>query len=177
MNTQFVVRQATPQDAKNFVELHNKVWKYAYSSVLPEEVFIKREELANQKIESFSKTMQNTANQIVYVAEKNGELIGLMFGVLNSEYEYFNKPDYADLQALYIHPNYQNMGIGTALKNVFISWAKQNGKTKFVIGVLKENYSARKVYESWGGKLENYSNQFFILNKGYDEVFYTYILD
>jgi inosine/xanthosine triphosphate pyrophosphatase family protein len=45
-----------------------------------------------------------------------------------------------------------------------------------VIGVLKDNHKARKVYEKWGGKLDNHEQPFVKLGVGYDEVFYTYEL-
>ena len=54
--------------------------------------------------------------------------------------------------------------------------AKSNGATKFVIGVLKDNHNAKKVYEKWGGKLDEYTQPFVKLGVGYDEVFYTYDL-
>ena len=171
-----VIRPVKSSDARQFITLHNLVWRSAYYGILPEEVFEKREELTEQKIQNFTTTMLNTNNQIVYVAEHNGKLVGLMFGVLKSEYKYFNKPEYADMQALYIHPEYQNKGIATKLKNVFITWAKNNGKTKFVVGVLKENTKAQIVYKKWGGKQEEFINQFIICGKGYDEIFFTYNL-
>lgn len=48
--------------------------------------------------------------------------------------------------------------------------------TKFVDGVLKDNHNARKVYEKWGGKLDEYTQPFVKLGVSYDEVFYTYDL-
>ena len=43
-----------------------------------------------------------------------------------------------------------------------------------VIGVLKDNTKARKVYESWGGKLSQYEHDFVQMDVGYPEVFYTF---
>ena len=66
-----------------------------------------------------------------------------------------------------------------AIKEAFpglniIDWVKENGANKFVIGVLKENHKARKVYEKWGGKLSSHTQNFIKLGVGYKEVFYTY---
>ena len=66
------------------------------------------------------------------------------------------------------------MGIGTKFKNLFVDWAKENGATKFVIGVLKDNFKARRVYEKWGGKLDSYTQPFIKLGVEYDECFYTF---
>ena len=69
------------------------------------------------------------------------------------------------------------LGIGSKFKNIFVEWAKKHGATKYVIGVLKDNQNARKVYEKWGGKLDEYTQPFVKLGVGYDEVFYTYDLE
>ena len=66
------------------------------------------------------------------------------------------------------------MGIGTALRDIFINWAKERNTDQMVIGVLKENTKARKVYESWGGTLSEYEQDFVQMKVGYPEVFYTY---
>ena len=78
-----------------------------------------------------------------------------MFGTLDSDYEHF-KNDYAELTALYVYPEYQGKGIGTKLRDIFVEWAKSKKADKYVIGVLKDNARARKVYESWSGKLSEY---------------------
>ena len=70
----------------------------------------------------------------------------------------------------------QGMGVGTALKDIFVEWAKSKEADRFVIGVLKENHKARKVYESWGGKLSDHEQDFMIMGKGYPEVFYVFDL-
>ncbi len=114
--------------------------------------------------------------QLCYVAELDGKIIGLMRGTLKSNYAYFAEKNYADLTVLYVHPNFQNMGIGTILKDVFISWAKEKGFQKFVIGVLKDNEHARKVYEIWGGKLNRHTEFFYKLGVGYKECFYTFFI-
>ena len=98
-----------------------------------------------------------------------------MCGSITSSYEYFSY-EYADLIALYIDPKFQGNGIGTSFRKIFEKWAKENGDSKYVIGVLKDNLKARKVYESWGGKLSEHEQDFVKLDIGYPEVFYLYDL-
>ncbi|MBE5856166.1 MAG: hypothetical protein E7296_01170 [Lachnospiraceae bacterium] len=52
-------------------------------------------------------------------------------------------------------------------------WAKAKNAEKYIIGVLKDNAKARKVYESWGGELSDYEYDFVVMNVGYPIVFYT----
>ena len=81
-----------------------------------------------------------------------------MRGSIHSSYEHFSM--YADLTALYIDPRFQGCGIGHKFRELFEDWAIKNGASKYVIGVLKDNLKARKVYESWGGKLSEFEEDF-----------------
>ena len=124
---------------------------------------------------TFDTKAQNNDKNIAYVAEYDGEIIGILYGSINSAYEYFNF-EYADLIALYVDPKFQGYGIGRTFKEIFEQWAIEHGASKYVIGVLKDNQRARKVYESWGGKLSEHEQGFVKLGIGYPEVFYTYTL-
>ena len=118
--------------------------------------------------------MKNDNENISYVAEYNGKLIGLMCGSIHSSYNNFS--EYADLIALYIDPKFQGNGIGTSFHKIFENWARENGASKYVIGVLKDNVKARKIYEAWGAKLSDFEEYFIKLGIKYPEVFYTYDL-
>ena len=100
-----------------------------------------------------------------------------MAGHIKSPNANFGEKNFADLSILYIHPDFQNIGIGSRLKKVFEQWIKDNGVKQYVICVLKDNSAARKAYESWGGKLDKYSSYLTKLGKNYEEVFYTYNLE
>ena len=97
-----------------------------------------------------------------------------MRGSIISSYEHFDK--YADLIGIYINPKFQGNGIGTSFRKIFEKWAKENGASKYVIGVLKDNKKARKVYEEWGGKLSEFEEDYIKFNIKYKEVFYVYDL-
>ena len=165
-----------PEDARQFILLRNLVWRDAYKNIFPNEVFDAKDSRAENEIKDFNERFYNDDKVICYVAEVDSKIVGLLWGKINSEYEYFNNLGYAELLALYIHPEYRGLGISSKLKNIFVDWAKENGATKFVIGVLKDNHRARNVYEKWGGALDSHTQKFIQLNKGYEEVFYTYNL-
>ena len=176
MNIELIkIRKVKSEDARKWYELCNRVWRNAYRDIFPEEVFIERENQLEEKIKDFDNKMQNNNESIAYVAEYNGEIVGIMRGSINSLYEYYGI-EYADLNSLYIDPLYQGYGIGKQLKVIFEKWAKENGASKYVIGVLKDNKKARKVYESWGGKLSKHEQDFVKLGIKYPEVFYMYDL-
>lgn len=170
-----IIRKVNSNDGYEWIKLVNKVWREAYKHIFPEEVFIEKEKNVDKKLATFSERIKNDDQNIAYVAEVDGKIIGIMCGSINSKYEHFES-EYADLNAIYIDPKYQGKGIGSSLKNIFESWAKENGATKYIIGVLRDNEKARKIYESWGGKLADYDSDFIKLDVRYTEVFYLYDL-
>ena len=173
MKNGIIFRQVEEKDAYSWVTLKNMVWRDAYKDIFPEEVFLEKERTVEERVKSFAERIYNNDQKIAYVAEYKDEIVGLMFGTINSNYDYF-KDEYADLVALYINPKFQGNGIAHKFKEIFIKWAKEQGADKFVIGVLKDNHKARKVYEVWGGKLVDYETDFYQLEKPYKEVFYVY---
>lgn len=175
-NDLILIRKVRNDDAKQYIELINSVWRDVYKNIFPEDVFIDREREKENRIKDFAKKFYNDNKRLCYVAECNGVMVGAINGTIKSTYEHFLEDDFADLVALYINPNYQGKGIGTKLKDIFEDWARKNGAKKYIIGVLKDNNNARKIYESWGGELDNWEQKFYKLGVGYDEVFYKYNL-
>lgn len=168
-----IYRQIREDDGYNWYTLLDTVWRDAYSNIFPKEVFDARDEHREERARGFSVEKFLGERKTAYVAECEGKLVGMMFGTLDSDYELF-KNDYADLVVLYIDPNFQGKGIGRKLKDIFVEWAKEKNADKYVIGVLKDNTKARKVYEAWGGTLVDYEHDFVVMNVGYPEAFYTY---
>lgn len=166
-------RQIRKEDGYEWYTLLSRVWRITYADIFPEEYFDARDRSVESRAREFTVETFSGDRKTAYVAEHDGKIVGLMFGTLDSDYDYF-KGDYADLVALYVYPEYQGMGVGTALKDIFVEWAKSKEADRFVIGVLKENHKARKVYESWGGKLSDHEQDFMIMRKGYPEVFYVF---
>lgn len=175
MNSDIKIRKVNQTDATKWFKFVNKVWRDTYKSIFPEEVFLEKEKNVEEKEKNFNQKICNDNKNIALVAEYKGEIIGIMCGSINSNYEHFNL-EYADLIGLYIDPDFQEKGIGSSFKKMFEEWARKNGATKYVIGVLKDNQKARVVYEKWGGKLSNYEEDFYKLGVAYKEVFYIYDL-
>lgn len=170
-----IYRQVRKEDAYAWYTLLDEVWRVAYAHIFPRELFDARDNAREDRARGFTEDKYIGERKIAYVAEHEGKIVGLMFGTLDSDYESF-KDGYADLTALYVYPEYQGMGIGTALRDIFIEWAKNKNADRFVIGVLKDNARARKVYEAWGGTLSESEHDFVQMGVGYPEVFYTFTL-
>lgn len=168
-------RPVREEDGYDWYTLLDEVWRTAYVHIFPVEVFNARDEHRDERTRGFTTQKFCGDRKIAYVAEDAGKIVGLMFGTLDTDYEFF-KNDYADLTALYVYPDYQGQGIGTVLRDLFVEWAKEKNSDKYVIGVLKDNAKARKVYESWGGALSEHEHDFTVMGAGYPEVFYTFMI-
>ena len=166
-------RLVTKEDAYEWYTVLDEVWRSAYAHIFPKEVFDGRDYARKDRANGFTVEKFVGDRKTAYVAEDNGKIVGLMFGTLDSDYEYF-KGDYADLVALYVYPEYQGKGVGSALRDIFVKWAKEKGADKYVIGVLKDNEKARKVYEAWGGTWTDKEHDIVVMGVGYPETFYTY---
>lgn len=169
---EIIFREAVKTDAAQYINLIETVWKDAYKDIFDADVFSEREKRINGRIESFENNYLNDKAKLCYVAETDGKIVGVLFGTLTSTYDHYKELNYSDLVILYVLPEHQRSGIASKFKNIFVDWLKQNGKDKFMIGVLKDNYKARYVYEKWGGVLDDFSQKFG--NYGVDEVFYLY---
>lgn len=165
-----LIRKATRDDAEKTVKLSNAVMRVAYAHIMPSSFFDDREKHKSEKIKQ-AKEFINSREQITFVAEHNGEIVGFAVAVIQSGQEHFKNLGYADLQAIYILPEFQNKGIGKMLfDNVVAEFGKMKLQ-KMVIGVLKENTAARKAYENWGGKINAYTA---LYKNQFPEVFYTF---
>ena len=138
-----IYRQVRKEDGYEWYSLLDNVWRVAYDGIIATEVFDARDNAREDRARGFTEEKFIGDRKIAYVAESDGKIVGLMFGTLDSDYEFF-KNDYAD---------------------------------RMVIGVLKDNAKARKVYESWGGKLSEHKHDFVQMNVAYPEVFYTFELN
>ena len=107
-------RKVRTEDARGWHILVNKVWRYAYHHIFPEEVFIERDNNLEERVKGFDNIILNDNKNIAYVAEYDGKIIGIMCGSINSSYNHFN--EYADLIALYIDPKFHGCEIGRCFK-------------------------------------------------------------
>ncbi len=133
-------RPVRKEDGFEWYTLLSRVWRTAYGHILPEEAFVEREKAVPAKAREFTLEKFSGDRKIAYVAEHGGKIVGLMYGTLDSDYGFF-KDEYADLVALYVYPEYQGMGVGTALKGIFERWAREKNEER------RKHYAEHLVYQ------------------------------
>lgn len=136
------IRDAVIDDIDDVLRVTERSWNVAYSDILSEET-----------IDTTMKTLYEggaTARLIeredtaFFVAERNGIIVGFISGAPSDE------EDVALLGALYVHPDYWNEGIGTALLREFEAFCHRRGDERIEFHVLSENEIGMSFYRKHG---------------------------
>ena len=140
------IRHAREIDTHAIAKLYVETWQSTYAGTLPDHVLI---EMNPQKLKiSFARALKNH-REIILIAERpNVGIIGMGSAGgnrnLDSEYK-------GEVYTLYVHPDYQNIGIGEKLlADLFFELTKL-GINSAVVWVLALNPS-RFFYEVMSGE-------------------------
>ena len=146
MDNKFIIREARPEDVLSMHHIYHTTWLNTYPNeefdITTEDIDFKYENrLRPEKIEERKNIIrQKKENQIMLIAESAGRIVGLCNAI--------REDDYNQLQAIYILPEYQNIGIGSALWREAIK--KFNLKNKTIVHVASYNQKAINFYQKIG---------------------------
>lgn len=134
----FNIRKMTKADIPFVQDVARKTWNATYEGIIPREVQDKFLNLAysNKRME------YRMNNSHLFVAEVEGKVIGF------ANYSPVNDKGEAELGAIYIYPEYQGDGIGTALLETGIQ--ELNGLKELFIHVEKDNTIGKTFYDAKG---------------------------
>lgn len=126
MSNHISIRSAISDDALAIKRIHNAAYKISFRGYLPDEF------LGSIKLdqEIIHRTQVYLTQTECYVAMIKNEIVGFLYVSYPEDYIY-------EIQALYVHPQFQKCGVGTTLvKNLWknkqnykkcIVWAMKNG--------------------------------------------------
>lgn len=124
---QIKIRKATPNDARDIKSIHYHTYQVCYRGYLPDDF------LDNMHFDEA--TIERTADRIkkieYYVAEFNNRIVG--FSALD-----YPKEKTVEIQMLYVHPDFQKQGAGSALMNKICNLKKEEGYKKLVAWTIKD---------------------------------------
>ena len=86
--------------------------------------------------------------QAMYIAELDGQPAGCAY--LVTLVDYFNLNSHAHLSVLAVTREAEGQGVGTALIDQSIAWAKERGSDRLTLSALVTNTRARALYERKG---------------------------
>ncbi|MDR0269419.1 GNAT family N-acetyltransferase [Paenibacillus sp.] len=133
---ELMVRKMLPSDIQQVQNVAKTSWNATYNGIIPIEVQ-----------ESFLKSAYNDEMMLrrlershVYVAELNGKIAGF------ANFSFVREGGQVELSAIYLYPEYQGKGIGSALLQEGIK--NSQGVKEVFINVEKQNLIGRKFYEA-----------------------------
>jgi len=100
--------------------------------------------------EVIERWMSNFQNLIPLVAEHNNRLVGYAWIY---KYAHMRLRGTSDL-AMYIHQDFQNIGLGTAMLNQLLQLAKRESVHRIGLHVIADNQIAVHLYEKFGFRVE-----------------------
>ena len=91
---------------------------------------------------------QSAEAEAMYIAELDGKPAGCAY--LVTLVDYFNLNPHAHLSVLAVTAEAEGQGVGTALIDQSIAWAKERGSDRLTLSALVTNSRARALYERKG---------------------------
>ena len=88
------------------------------------------------------------ADEAMYVAELDGRPAGCAY--LVTLVDYFNERPHAHLSVLAVSADAEGHGVGTALLDQSVAWARECGSDRLTLSALVTNSRARALYERKG---------------------------
>ena len=86
--------------------------------------------------------------EAMYIAELDGRPAGCAY--LVTHVDYFNLNPHAHLSVLAVTADAEGQGVGTALLDKSVEWAKSRGSDRLTLSALVTNARARALYERKG---------------------------
>jgi len=142
----FTVRLGKRNDAANAARLwiqsaeEHTLYDLVYTTALDAEKVMRR----------FLAELSSNSHSCLFVAEREGKMIGFLSGELREGSLTFEPKTWAAVEDVYVLPDHRSLGIGLALFEEFQKWAKRKGADGVSLQVAANNAHARKFYESLG---------------------------
>ena len=142
-NRKFTIREPVVENAEEIIN-YSKILFASTDQVLTTlEEYTITVESEKQWIEKIN----GDPNSLILIAEMNKNIIGLLFFISNSKKKISHTGEFG----VNVHPKYQGKGIGFALLENLLKWARQNEQIeKLFLQVFASNERAIKLYEKIG---------------------------
>ena len=164
-----IIRNATIKDIEKIADIKIEGWQTVYRGIVDDDFLDNMDR--DKEIEKRRNNRDNGVN--IIVAELNNDIVGFcLYRNYNNYPEKYPKAD-CEISPLYITSKLKRNGIGRKIMQYVMKLLKGQGKTKMILGCLKENYPSRAFYEKMGGKVINYDEIEFG-NRKYGLAMYEY---
>lgn len=90
-----------------------------------------------------------------FVVEDNQEVVGYAIGGIKDSESYRHDLEIAELESMYVEPEYRSQGIGTQFVGKFETWALEQNADRMRVEVTSQNKKGINFYKEQG--LEDYA--------------------
>ncbi len=140
------VRRATPSDAQAIAEIHVASWQVAYRGLFPDEA-LDRLSVAERQAQ-WTQGLANS-HSTIWVSEEGRRVTGFVLACPSRDAD-APASQFAEIAALYIHPNFWGTGCGRALCEAVFDHLRQTSVQAVIVWALTGNIPARHFYEHIG---------------------------
>jgi ribosomal protein S18 acetylase RimI-like enzyme len=142
----FTIRPARRNDADEAARL----WmRSAEEHALYDHVYVPAPN-AERTMRRFLADLSADSYSCLFVAEKDGEMIGFLSGELREGSPAFESRTWAAVEDVYVVPEHRSSGVGRALFEECQTWAQEKRANGVSLQVAADNARARKFYEELG---------------------------
>lgn len=142
---EFEVRRARDADADAIVEL----WKGFVSFLAPRDPRYEARPGAYEKWRDyFRKRMVNSEHAAVFVAEADGELVGVIEARVTGSHPVFKVDTHGHLYGHFVTEAWRAKGVGEALVAAGEAWFRDKGLPYYRVSVLSWLPGVKKAYEA-----------------------------
>jgi len=134
------VRKANINDLGDIQNLNNSLFELEYNNY---DDTLKLGWPLEEEGEEYFKDM--IENNIVYVAETNGKIIGYLAGSISEQISYIIET-FAELDNMCVNEEYRRYGVGTLLMNEFKKYCKDNNIENIKVTASAKNTKAIQFY-------------------------------
>ena len=135
---EFTIRNMARDDLQQVQKVAKTSWNVTYDGIIPLEI----QESFLQSAYNHEMLLKRLENSYIWVSEIDGIVVGF------ANFSPVNKNGETELSAIYLMPEYQGKGIGTALLNQGINHLK--GVKEIFINVERDNKIGSAFYQAKG---------------------------
>lgn len=166
------IREVQPNDAKDLAHIHIASWRAAYTGIVSQDWLDAQKE--HERAERWRENIlsEKSLHQKTFVALADGKTGAFATAGKSRNSDY---AEYAELWAIYAHPEYFSKGLGAALFNRCARHAVELGCPKMFANVLQANRSGRDFYERMGAKIiPNSQGRVILGDQDYEDIKYEW---
>ncbi|WP_456467630.1 N-acetyltransferase family protein [Archaeoglobus sp.] len=134
-----LIRRVGKEDVESFVDVYTNSYRgleeYAYTR--------------KRDIKNYFKWLMSRDRDGFMIAEVDGKAVGFVACDTNW-ISVFERRRVGEIHELFVLPELQGKGIGSALLKKAIEYSKERGRNKAELWAGRTNYKARKFYQSHG---------------------------